>query len=84
MYLELSFYESCSKIDLNFKNYQQGPVLAEEKQYEGEYDVTPKVDSQTLPTKEKYLLKDVTIKGIPFFKVSNEEGGQTVYIGKEM
>lgn len=78
------FSESCSKIDLKFKSYQQGPVLVEGKQYEGEYDVAPKVESQTLPTKEKYLLKDVTIKEIPFFEVSNLEGGQTIYIGKEL
>ncbi len=83
MRLELDFSESRSKVDLKFKSYQQGPVLAEEKQYEGEYDVTPKVESQTLPTKEKYLLKDVTIKEIPYFEVSNDSGN-TVYIGKEI
>lgn len=52
--------------------------------YEGEYVVTPKVESQTMPTKEKVMLKDVTIKAIPYFETSNTSGGNTVYIAKEM
>ena len=52
--------------------------------YTGAYDVTPKVHAQTLPTAEKYLSKDVTIKKIPYFEVSNNSGGETVYIGNEV
>ena len=49
--------------------------------YEGDYAVTPKIDEQTIPTKDKFLVKDVTINPIPYFDVSNTSGGSTVYIG---
>lgn len=52
--------------------------------YIGNYEVTPKVDAQSLKTKDKHMTDDVTIKSIPFFKVSNETGGNTVYIGNEV
>lgn len=52
--------------------------------YEGEYEVTPKVNSQTLETKEKYLVEDVKIKEIPYFDTSNISGGTTVYIGSDI
>lgn len=49
--------------------------------YEGDYEVIPKVTAQSLPTKEKYMIDDVTVKEIPFFETSNNSGGNTVYIG---
>lgn len=52
--------------------------------YQGAYDVTPKVDPQTMATKGKVMNDDVTIKAIPFFEVSNTSGGNTVYIAKEI
>lgn len=81
--ISLDFNEDKKLLDLNFDSFQQITSHNVER-YEGKYDVTPKVESQTLQTKEKYLLKDVTIKAIPFFEVSNLDGGQTVYIGKEI
>ena len=48
----------------------------------GEYEVTPKVDAQTMPCAGKKMLKDVDIKAIPFFETSNE-AGTTVYIAAE-
>ena len=54
------------------------------EQYDGEYEVIPRVDSQTLPTKKKVMKDDLTIKEIPFFDVSNNSGGTTVYIGEEI
>ena len=54
------------------------------EEYEGAYEVTPKVEQQTLPTKDKHMTDDVTIKSIPFFSVSNETGGNTVYIAREV
>lgn len=51
--------------------------------YEGEYEVTPKTyDEQTLQTVNKKMLKNVTIKKIPQFEVSNEYGC-TLIIGEE-
>ena len=52
--------------------------------YKGDYAVTPKVDKQIMPTKGKVLIDDVTINAIPFFDVSNNSGGSTVYIAKEI
>jgi hypothetical protein len=51
--------------------------------YDGEYNVTPKVDSQTLNTKEKFMYDNLIVNGIPIFNVSNIGGGDTVYIGEE-
>lgn len=49
--------------------------------YKGEYEVIPSVLEQTLETKDKYLTKNVTVTTIPFSKVSNTSGGNTVTIG---
>lgn len=60
------------------------PVYKDVTLYEGDYEVTPKVVGQTLPTAEKLLLDDVAIKAIPFYNVGNNSGGSTVYIGNEV
>lgn len=60
------------------------PVYKDVSLYEGDYEVTPKVIEQTLPTAEKLLSEDVTIKEIPYFEVSNTSGGNTVFIGNEV
>ena len=52
--------------------------------YEGEYEITPTVDGQTMATKNKYMKEDVDIHPIPFFSVGNTSGGNTVYIGSEV
>jgi hypothetical protein len=52
--------------------------------YEGDYEVTPKVEGQELKTKHKYMIQDVTVHAIPFFEVSNTSGGNTVYIANEI
>lgn len=43
-------------------------------EYKGDYEVIPKTEEQVLPTKGKNMGKDVTIKAIPTFEVSNEHG----------
>lgn len=52
--------------------------------YEGDYFVTPKTTAQTIPTKDKVMVKDMTVNSIPFFNVSNTSGGTTAYIGSEV
>ncbi len=52
--------------------------------YDGEYDVTPKVDKQLLKTKHKYMTDDVRVLAIPYFEVGNATGGSTVYIAGEI
>lgn len=60
------------------------PMYEDVPLYEGTYNVTPKVSGQTLPTANKFLSKDVTIKEIPYFEVSNDSGGDTVYIANSI
>lgn len=54
------------------------------EEYTGPYEVTPKVEAQTLPTKGKLMRSDVEVQKIPYFETSNTAGGSTVYIAKEM
>ena len=52
--------------------------------YDGLYEAIPKVEAQTLPTAKKLMTDDVTVHGVPFYEVSNDQGGTTVYIAKEL
>ncbi len=50
--------------------------------YEGAYEVTPRVNGPVvLPTKDKRMKDDVTVKKIPQYEVSNAAGGKTLTIG---
>lgn len=60
---------------------QNKAAVPDVKDYEGKYDVTPAADAQVLETKDKRMRDNVTVKAIPFFEVSNNSGGNTVYIG---
>lgn len=52
--------------------------------YTGSYEVTPKVAQSTvLETANKILAKDVTVRKIPQFEVSNTSNGKTLIIGEE-
>ena len=54
------------------------------KPYTGDYEVTPKIyTSVTLPTKDKTLRDDVTVRKIPQYEVSNQAGGNTLIMGDE-
>lgn len=48
--------------------------------YTGSYTIIPKVTDQTMPTYDKYMENDVTIKKIPLHEVSNVDG-TTLIIG---
>lgn len=52
--------------------------------YTGDYEITPKVESQTMYTKNRLMVNDVEIKGVPIFSTSNNAGGNTIYIAKEV
>lgn len=53
--------------------------------YEGKTDVTPKVAKETiLPTQGKLVTRNIRVREIPCFEVSNGSGGQTLIIGKEL
>lgn len=53
-------------------------------EYDGPYEVTPRVQGQTLHTKNRRMTEDVTVRDIPVYRVSNPAGGSTVYIAKEV
>ena len=51
--------------------------------YDGEYEVTPKTyDAQVLPTRNKRMINNLTVKKIPQYEVSNDSG-YTLIIGDE-
>lgn len=94
MKIEVEFKENNVPFDVDFKEDNtslgidfgsiQYVTKGEASPYEGEYIVTPKVQQQTMPTKDKTLKDDILVKEIPFFNVSNTSGGDTVYIGNEV
>lgn len=56
-------------------------ISTDHETYNGEYNVIPKIEEQTLNTSDKLMLDDVKIKAIPFYEVSNPYNGETVIIG---
>lgn len=42
--------------------------------YEGEYTVTPKVNEQSLETKQRNMKYNVTVKAVPYHETSNKYG----------
>ena len=79
--LKVKFNSPSKAFSASFKGIQQVTVDPDVEFYTGDYEVTPMADAQTLATKEKLMADDVHIKAIPFFEVSNNSGGTTVYIG---
>lgn len=57
------------------------PTYVDVDLYDGDYIVAPDFDGKTLPTTNKTLIQDVTVKPIEVQVVSNTAGGKTVYIG---
>lgn len=51
--------------------------------YTGSYTITPKVDEQTMATRNKLMKDNVTIKAIPYYETDNNLG-TTIYIGSEL
>lgn len=66
--------------EFNVNVNTQGDVVP----YTGDYIVDPDFATQTLGTKEKYMLDDVTVNPIEVARVSNPAGGRTIYIGGEI
>lgn len=59
-------------------------ISVEGKKYEGEYDITPSAyNDKVLATRNLVMSKDVTIRKIPQFEVSNTADGKTLIIGEE-
>lgn len=83
-HLDVRFDSSEQNIPIRFKDFQQSTVAPDVELYDGEYEITPKVDEQLIPTAQKFLTKDMTVKKIPYFDVGNTAGGSTVYIANEV
>lgn len=89
MKLHINFDEVDSELAVNFIqtectfNTDFGEVffIKTDDVYEGDYNVTPRVYEQTLLTKDKLMLDDVTVEVIPLSKVINFSNGYTVTIG---
>lgn len=85
MRIHVKFNQTSQKIPVRFKNLQE--ITGEPPDvefYDGTYTVTPKVDAQTIPTAQKFLTDNMTVKEIPIYNVGNTSGGSTVYIGTEI
>ena len=72
------------KIDTEFSEFQEVSIIDEIEAYDGPYVVTPAIDSQVLPTAQKRMIDNMTVKAIPYFQTSNPQMGETVYIGSEV
>ena len=54
-------------------------------EYEDAYTITPLAFQDiVLPTKDKQLKDNITIKEIPYYETSNTSGGSTVYIAGQI
>lgn len=60
-----------------------GTAVVSAPEYSGPYDITPLFTAQVLPTAKKLMQKDVTIRKIPQYEVSNDSSGYTLIIGEE-
>ena len=77
---EMDVGDIDEEIDFNLGiSYHAETVDAEV--YDGIYSVNPSFNGQTLPTERKFLNDDITVEPIMVSRVSNLEGGTTVYIG---
>ena len=56
------------------------------EEYTGETTVTPRAfQKQVLPTRDKVVRSDITVKEVPYFKVDAPVGGgKTVYIARRI
>ena len=59
-----------------------GTTVVGAPEYSGPYDITPLFTAQVLPTAKKLMQKDVTIRKIPQYEVSNDYG-TTLILGDE-
>ena len=53
-------------------------------EYSGAYEVIPKTEAQTLQTKDKKMIDDVSVHAIPYYEVGNDADGTTVIIGDDL
>ena len=87
--MEVSLQDDVFDVDLTVEqldmDFSEAIIVQGERlpDYEGEYQITPRITEQILETKDKSMVDNVTIFQIPYAAVSNPSGGQTVTIGLE-
>lgn len=75
--LDISIETNEMTLEIGFDGDSGGKLPT----YDGEYEVTPKAHlEQILETKNKSMVRDVTVHEIPYSEVTNPEGGKTVNI----
>ena len=74
--LDISINGQDNTLDMTIEHGSGGKLPV----YDGEYEVIPKIEEQSLATKNKSMTDDVHIQPIPYSEVSNTEGGVTVNI----
>lgn len=77
----VSFQERNMVFNVGFASTQV-ILNTDEEYYKGLYEVTPRTEGQTMATKGLLMSDDVTVRAIPYYEVSNTEGGETVWIGE--
>ena len=78
--LKVAFAENSSLIQVDFGEiYELGSGEAAE--YAGPYSVTPAAAEQILVTEQRIMRRNLVIREIPYHRVSNIQGGDTVTIG---
>lgn len=60
-----------------------GTAVVGALEYNGPYDITPLFSAQTLPTAKRLMPRNLTIKKIPQYEVTNDSNGYTLIIGEE-
>ena len=78
--LAVKFNESAKAFRVAFDSLQTATVRKDAEYYEGEYEITPTVEGEVLPTAHKLMQDDLTVKAIPVYSVGNTAGGNTFYI----
>lgn len=81
---EIELEEELKLEELELDVIIEGSISPDYDMYKGSYNITPLAyNKQELETKNKIMEKNLIVKEVPFFEVSNTEG-TTVYIGSEV
>ena len=75
--ITLEITDEKQTIELQFEKGSAAPT----DWYTGDYEITPRISEQTLPTKKKTMRDDVTVYGIPKWETANPYG-TTAVIGE--
>ena len=88
MKIQVELTEKDFSFDLGFSGescfnifFSESFRPADVEPYTGTYEAIPRVTAQSLPTQDRWLSRDVTVRAIPYHEVENTERGNTAIIG---